>query len=187
VAATAIAISQHGSHIAVGTNMGTIELIDLATDNTVSIGPAAKLVTGMALNSTGQLVVASYDDHVVRLWDTATGTLVATLDVRDQIQAEFLTGDPTQLNVRMFDVAFNPDDEVIVGGSGAYNFSGGSNYIWLWNAGQHTEIATYEISQGRESGSPGAALDVEFSPDGKIIAAVDGGGMLGIWAVVEGE
>ncbi|MBL9094761.1 MAG: WD40 repeat domain-containing protein [Planctomycetaceae bacterium] len=102
----------------------------------------AAVPSSVAVHPNGQILAAGGDDHRIRLWNIADGSLLAQLrEHTDWVRS----------------VAFHP--------SGKQLASGGDDYqVLLWN------LETHEIVR-RWSVATGVVHLVAFRPDGKLLAA----------------
>lgn len=100
-------------------------------------------------------------DGIARLWDPATGRLIAALQ-RDVAVA-----------------AFSPDGRLLATGG-----AGGNGSIKLWNTVTGRLITVLRPPAPNSDG----AADLVFSRDGKLLAGIDGGGdVIRLWDVVTGR
>jgi WD domain, G-beta repeat len=109
----------------------------------------------------------------VKVWDTATGHLVATLTGSGH------SGDP-ELTPAVDSVAFSPNGRVLaaVVAYSDLGISYGSGYIGLWNTVTwHLTVTLAFRGTGSDS--------VAFSPDGRTLAA--GGDGISLWDVATGR
>ncbi|MHC4211750.1 MAG: protein kinase domain-containing protein [Planctomycetota bacterium] len=109
-----------------------------------------------ALSTDAKYIAASCPDRTIRVWDTATGANLKTLQGHDESATA---------------VAFNSDGSRIV--------SADDTTIKLWDTATGNELRTL---QGHESG----VLAVAFSPDGKRIAAACWDATAKLWDISNG-
>jgi RNA polymerase sigma factor (sigma-70 family) len=116
----------------------------------------------VAFSPDGKLLAAGDTSRkTVQLWDATTGTLQRTL----------ATGPATP-----WSMAFSPDGKtLLVGGQKG----DGSGTVSLW------EVQTGQMKSAREREKFVTA--VAFSPDGKRVAASDGGDVVQVWGVEDGD
>jgi WD40 repeat protein len=108
-------------------------------------------VYSLSFSPDGKTLVGGCDDHGVRLWDVATGALVADL-----------TGHTGAVRV----VAFSPDGGLIASGST-------DQTVRIWDASSHAALTT--ISPYVE------VADLAFSPDGKTLATSGQADSISLW------
>ncbi len=111
----------------------------------------------LAFSPDGKTLAAAGPDHVVRLWDLATGKVRLELT------------DPRSRTEGLCGMAFSPDGKVLASGHS-------QGAIHLWDPGDGKHLAALE--------EPGGALyQLAFSPDGKLLAAGRDGGTVQLWEV----
>ena len=77
----ALAFSPDGKTLAVGSNNGLIQLVNVADGKLQKALPGhTSSVTGLAFHPSGILLVSSSKDRTLRLWNPATGQALKTLD-----------------------------------------------------------------------------------------------------------
>src|SRR5262249_1048774 len=106
-------------------------------------------------------VLASAGVGYVWLWDTATGRLLLAIPGPDQITGLSFTGDGRHL-----------------AGAGSKTFNAFDAVIWELEAGRGLRLL-------RGLGGPSSLL--EFSPDGKHLAALGQGWQVAIWSTESGN
>jgi WD40 repeat protein len=143
----------------------------------------------------GTMLASASGDMTIRLWDVATGALIRTLSghtntVREAAfapdgQSIFSTsGDDTIRQWRISDgVEVNKVEGVPVSGitftpDGQIGAIGGSweNKIYLVRLSDGAELTTLE-------GHTAGVSDIEFSPDGTLLASVSDDMTIGLWGV----
>ncbi|MCY3764095.1 MAG: hypothetical protein OXH06_01555, partial [Gemmatimonadetes bacterium] len=110
-------------------------------------------VVGVLFSPVGKVVASGSHDNTIRLWDVATGAILATLQQPDAVNS----------------VAFSPDGSTIA--SGSYD---GNVHLWAVATGQL--IATLE-------GQAGEVWSVSYSPDGSTLASLSSDGKIRLWEV----
>jgi eukaryotic-like serine/threonine-protein kinase len=133
-------------------------------------------VTSVAYSPDGKMLASASIDTTVKVWDTATGQPLATLQ-----------GQPATV----FCVAFSPDGKTLASAGGksspAPADGSGDQSVRLWDVDTWKEKAVF-------TGDWGAIRSLEFSPDGKTLAAgtylreadkVDG--LVKLWDLATGD
>lgn len=156
-----VAFSPDGNQILMGTNNGTTQLWDVATNEQLTLfstGAIGIPVNSVAFSPDGTQVLTGSEDGTVRLWDTTTGE-----------QLHQYLGQSAEVNT----VAFSPDGSKVVGGS-----KDGVAYVW--------DTVTEETLQ-RLEGHGGWVMSAVFSPDGTHILTSSRDDNLRLWDVETGE
>jgi WD40 repeat protein len=137
-------------------------------------------LTALALNRTGDVLASAGpetgSDNVIKLWDVAQGTLIATL-----------TGHTKQID----SVAFSPDGTLLISGD-----QYGLVRLWSVPGGQVVrDLATGPFGTTNVAGNNQFGRFVAFSPDGTKVASsgvdwrITNGhtGVIAIWSVADGS
>ncbi|GHF54791.1 hypothetical protein GCM10010218_40120 [Streptomyces mashuensis] len=111
-------------------------------------------VWAVTFSPDGRTMATASDDHTAKLWDTATGGLVATLAGHTD---------------RVAGVAYSPDGRTLA-------TVGRDRTAKLWDTGTHRLVATLT---GHSSGVNGVA----FRPDGRTLATASDDGTVRLWDV----
>ncbi len=103
----------------------------------------------------GRLVAAAGYDRVVRIWETATGKELQTIDVH---------------NGAIFDLAFSPDGKILASASG-------DQTVKLWRVSDGERLDTLNQPQDEQ-------YAVTFTPDGRFVLAAGGDNRIRMWRLV---
>ena len=109
----------------------------------------------MAVSRDGRHVAAGYDDHAVRIWDTASGGPPRVLKGHD---------DPIRA------VAFSPGGATLAAGAT-------DGTVWMWNLADPARPALIATLTGPQ----GHVFSVAFSPSGRTLAAASNDGTVHLW------
>ena len=148
----AVAFSSDDQRLTVASEIG-VWLYDVATSRELALLPAESRVGAFSPDGT-ILALFPFNGTVMKLWDAATGTNIATLEGH--------TGG-------VFSAAFSPDGTILASGSW-------DSTVKLWDVATGTNIATLE-------GHTGGATSVSFSPDGTTLASGSYDGEVKLWDV----
>jgi WD40 repeat protein len=120
--------------------------------------------------------VATSAGRLVRLWDVARRQEVRTFKIpQGKNEPVFIYG-----------VTFSPNGKLLAAGSGGY--SGGivsassplAGRVWVWNT--HTGKLIYALPE-----HSGTVYSVQFSPNGKVLAAATDNAEIDLWSMVTGK
>jgi uncharacterized protein with WD repeat len=142
-----VAFSPDGSHLALGRIEQDIKLWDVSSGQPVLTfaEQEEKRTKGMVFSPDGALLAVGVMDGTVRLYDTESGELVNV----------FRYGGETDIH----GLAFSPD--------GVYLASAGRvSAVILWDVAGGEVVRTFSVRD--------TVLDVDFSPDGTLLAAAAG-------------
>jgi len=118
----------------------------------------AAVASSAAISPNGQIVAAGADDHRIRLWNIADGSLIAQLrEHTDWVRA----------------VAFHPTGKRLASGSD-------DRSVLLWDLESHDVAHRFEVTTG-------VIHNVAFRPDGKLLASVGFDDTVRLYDVDAGE
>ena len=143
----------NNSLIASAGDNNTIKLWDLQNDTVTPLRGHRGQISSIAFSPDGQLFASGSDDWTFRLWDVRTQQHIATL--------EHIT---VRTRSQVKEVAFSHDGQFL---------ATAGQHVKLWDASTQTEIATLQHDE--------YVWALAFSPDGRLLAAGDGGGIVKIW------
>ena len=148
----AVAFSSADQRLIVASEIG-VWLYDVATFRELALLPTESRVGAFSPDGT-ILALFPFNGRVMKLWDAATGTNIATLEGH--------TGG-------VYSAAFSPDGTTLASGSW-------DSTVKLWDVATGTNTATLE-------GHTGGATSVSFSPDGTTLASGSEDGEVKLWDV----
>jgi WD40 repeat protein/DNA-binding SARP family transcriptional activator len=173
-----LAFSPDGSLLAIGSEGGDVHVYDAASGiETLVLKGHAGRVNAIAFDPSGStLATAGFVDGTARIWDTASGQELTTVDLARSPGQDFepCSLRPTSLE-QVFDVDFSSRNLMATGGWGGPS----STLIWDPITGQRVRILAENPKQERWGRS------VAFSPDGELIAG-DGWDDVFVWSVEDG-
>jgi WD40 repeat protein len=161
-----VAFSPDGSRIAVGAVSGGVRLWDVAASGVVGppLGQHGDSVLALAFSPDGALLASGSKDGSVQLWNTITGQPVgASFNLVEPFSAQ------TSLVRNVRALAFHPDGSTFA--------IGGDRSVAL------RDVAREEFIGDSLPGESGSALNLVFSPDGRLLAAGDNDATVHIWDV----
>ena len=195
---TALAFSPDSQVLAWGTGnqvklrKHTIKsLFGFMNRNTITLKGHTDEVRSVAFSPDGKVLASSVRSGTVKLWDSETGTNIATLEGGGgpvvfspdgrilascgNVQEIKLWDLETQTDIMtlsgkagaVFDLTFSPDGKILVSGQGF-------GTIKFWDVATGKNITTLE-------GHTGIVFSVEFSPDGQTLASGSQDGTVLLW------
>ena len=120
-------------------------------------------VAGIAYSPDGRLLASGSEDGTVKLWDTATGLCIATLDGHCR---------------GVWCIAFSPDGKLVASGND-------DGTVRLWNAATAKCVTTLGETKPFREAAP--VISLAISRDGGTIASGDFGGGLKLWNLRAGN
>ena len=148
-----IAFSPVGQYLAVASGIG-VWMYEVATSRALMLIPTASSVTSVSFSPDGSTLASGADDGTVKLWDVATGAMIATLEGHTD---------------GVTSVSFSPDGSTLASGAD-------DGTVKLWDVATGAMIATLE-------GHTDGVTSVSFSPDGSTLASGADDGTVKLWDV----
>lgn len=115
--------------------------------------PHSEEASEIAFDSSGELLVAAYDDGVARIWNLSTGEIVRSY--------------PSGVDA-LLSVAFSNDDNLLAAGGTHYS-AGGAPGVFIWDVENGEKIAELWSAYGMNG-----VFGVQFSPDSRFLGAFNG-------------
>jgi WD40 repeat protein len=194
-----------GRYLAVGSDYGTVKLIDTTVFRVVKdIEISQSRVKSLAFNRTGTLLAAGCDDGTFQIIETASQKVKLTIEgfsdvtsvafspKADQIAASGTLRENTSLNtIRIFDLASGNKilepaapvkNDTWYAVSVAYNYSGTVLAAAVSNRGKGVEL--YDAGSGKRTLRIPWNADIScaiFTPDGSAVIGAAGNGTLPVW------
>lgn len=153
----AVVYSPDGNRLATASKDATVKVWDLGNGREIKTYRGSKdPVRALAWSKDGKWI-ASTAGNEIHIWDPDTGKLKTSLKGHEK---------PVSA------VAFHPDGTVLASGSD-------DTSVRLWDLG--TGMETFNLNADGDKKSKSQIYSVTFSPNGKLVAAVNGNGQLQIW------
>ncbi|MFO0818045.1 MAG: protein kinase [Pirellulales bacterium] len=159
-----------------------------------------KFASSLSFDAKGERLVTASADHMVTIWDVATGRRIRDLAghtdvVRSAVfipQTDLIVSGSYDSSVRIWNATtgecvrtWTNDGAVI------YQVAASRDGGKIAAAGSHGKARVYDVAQGtliQELTWPGGTEHtVAFSPDGKSLATAGNGRVIGIWNLASGE
>jgi len=156
-----LAYTPDGKYLVSGDNTGGGLIWDVAAgDIARQLPPVGGKMWNLTVSHDSKYAVTCTDDGNAYVWEIATGTQVAKLEEGHRAGVE--------------QAAFSPDDRYLVTGAD-------DQRVLVWDATTWQQVAELTVPGLSKPGEIWGAL--EYSPDGRWIAAGYTGGRLQLWAV----
>lgn len=208
LAATALAVTPDGSLLAVGTETGTILLMSLRHDETVTLGVETLPVTALAFGRNG--LRGDSDEPNWLLASGDEGGLIAVWDVARRQPRAYCRGG----RMRVYGLAFRSDGVLLaschhdwttrlwdslsgesvlqeVAMATGLAFAPNGRRLAAGAGRADGRIDVWELGFGcgvtRLRGLPGQAARLAYSPDGRLLAALASNWRVAIWGVPDGR
>lgn len=155
-----LALSADGKTIAVASDSGAVELVELRTGKaSLSLRnpePNGNILLCCAFCPTGKLLAVGCTDDQVRIWDIATGKLKSTLSINE--------GKLKGVDA----VTFSLDGKILAAGSRG-------SRVRIWSVDSGKMLATFDPRA--------SVLSVAIAPDGQTLAAGTAANSISLWEI----
>lgn len=152
-----VVFAPDGKRLATASRDATVKLWDLGNGRELKTYRGSKdAVRGLAWSRDGRWIASSAGNEI-HIWNPDDGKLKTSLKGHEK---------PVSA------VAFSPDATTVASGSDDFS-------VRLWNVEQGTEITNLNADLDKKSKAQ--IYSVTFSPNGKLVAAVNGNGQLQVW------
>lgn len=140
-------------------------------------------VNSVAFSPDGGFLVSGSGEDGAKIWSVKTGRLVRNLGGKDLVYA----------------VAFSPDGNTVATGSGEGNSTKNKLAVnlWDWRNGSlkrslpipslYDQSGAVRFERARYRGAPIVILSIDFSPDGRLVAAGGNNRTINVWQVQGGR
>jgi WD40 repeat protein len=154
---TAVVFSPDGNRLATASKDSTVKIWDLGNGRELRTYRGSKdPVKALAWSRDGRLI-ASTAGNEIHIWEPETGKLKTALKGHEKAVSA---------------LAFHPDGQTLASGSD-------DTTVRLWDV--EKGIETYNLNADLDKKSRHPIYAVTFSPNGKLVAAVNGNGQLQVW------
>jgi WD40 repeat protein len=170
-----VAFSPDGKRIISGGEDGTLKLWEAGNlQHILTFKEHEDYVQSVAFNPDGKYIVSGSHDGTLKLWEAESGCLIRTFE---GYEGGFVkVGNEKFSKGGVNSVAFSPDGNYIVSGSGNNWSRSYDKNLKLWETASGRLIRTFE---GHERG----VNSVVFNPDGKYIVSGSCDGTLKLWGL----
>jgi WD40 repeat protein/serine/threonine protein kinase len=206
-----LALSPDGLHVAAGSLEGKVIISDVATGQKIRtlVHDRQGAVNCAAYSPAGHLLASAGNDRTLKLWDSETGELVATLQghagevysVAFSPDGTFLATGSKDHTIKLWDattceelrsfrghtssvagLGFSSDGRRLVSATGLEpRLHGTPHELKVWDVATGQELLALPTQPG------GGVNSVAFSPDGQHILAAPFDGLVKVWDATTGE
>ncbi len=147
----------------------------------------AGMVNEIAFSPKGDQLASGGLDGIARLWNTTGGVSTIILEGYPMPKdASMQMGGSTLDMLPVSSLAYSPNGSVLAVGGGS--FWGGPGWLELYDTVTGKKIASFKPTDCEFPCVAGLEVhDVAFSPDGSLLASVNGDGAIRIWDIANGN